>query len=49
MSLSLVSTLQATQDVPGLVPGELYFFFRYRSLTTAGRGAFRQAGSLRVG
>jgi len=48
LSLSLESTLQASQDVPGLVPGQAYFF-RYRSLTRAGTGDWSQVVSLRVG
>jgi hypothetical protein len=43
--LSLEPTMHASQDVPGLVPGKVYFF-RYRSLTKAGVGAFRQVVSL---
>ncbi len=39
--LSRESTMQASQDVPGLVPGKVYFF-RYRSLTKDGKGDWAQ-------
>jgi hypothetical protein len=45
--VSLESTMQASQDVPALVPGKMYFF-RYRSLTKAGTGDWSQVVSLRV-
>ena len=45
--LSLESTVQANQQVYGLVPGKVYFF-RYRSLTKAGVGDWSQVVSLRV-
>jgi hypothetical protein len=43
--LSLESTVQASQDVTGLVPGTIYFF-RYRSLTKDGTGDWSQVVSL---
>ena len=46
--LSLESTTQASQDVPGLVPGKVYFF-RCRSLTRPGTSDGSQVVSLRVG
>jgi hypothetical protein len=45
--LSLEPTMEASQDVSGLVPGTLYFF-RYRSLTKAGVGDWSQVVSLCV-
>jgi hypothetical protein len=43
--LSLESTVEARQDVTGLIPGKVYFF-RYRSLTRAGTGDWSDVVSL---